>query len=102
MESQDCQTVKERFYKMVKDDNCSNGAEDVPEAFEEARQALKQAEVELGQARELDADSDEAGHAFQFEAGHRFRSEAGRHSDLKPATQRSLPRIEAIMFRRCG
>jgi len=46
------------------------------------------------------ADSDEAGHAFQFEAGHRFRSEAGRHSDLKPATQRSLPRIEGMMFRR--
>jgi hypothetical protein len=32
------------------------------------------------------ADSDEAGHAFQFEAGHLFRREAGRYSDLKPAT----------------
>ncbi len=50
--------------------------------------------------RAQDADSDEAGHAFQFEAGHLFRSEAGHHSDLKPATQRSLPRIEPIMFRR--
>ena len=46
------------------------------------------------------ADSDEAGHAFQHEAGHQFRSEAGRRSDLKPATQRSLPRIEGMMFRR--
>ena len=35
------------------------------------------------------ADSDEAGHAFQFEAGHLFRSEAGRSSDLMSAT---LPR----------
>jgi len=31
------------------------------------------------------ADSDEAGHAFQYEAGHPFRDEAGHHSDLKPA-----------------
>jgi hypothetical protein len=31
------------------------------------------------------ADSDEAGHAFQYEAGHLFRSEAGHRSDLKPA-----------------
>ena len=45
---------------------------------------------------------DEAGHAFQYEAGHLFRSEAGQDSDLKPATQRSLPRIDAIMFRRGG
>ncbi len=48
------------------------------------------------------ADSDEAGHAFQIEAGHLFRSEAGRGSDLKPATQRMRPRIEAMMFRRGG
>jgi hypothetical protein len=48
------------------------------------------------------ADSDEAGHAFQNEAGHLFRSEAGRGSDLKPATQRMRPRIEAMMFRRGG
>jgi hypothetical protein len=48
------------------------------------------------------ADSDEAGHAFRKEAGHRFRSEAGRDSELKPATQRSLPRIEAMMFRLGG
>src|SRR5271168_1543715 len=40
------------------------------------------------------ADSDEA--------GHRFRSEAGRDSDLRPATQRLLPRIEAMMFPRGG
>src|SRR5262249_5193725 len=39
-----------------------------------------------------DADSDEAGHAFQYEAGHLFRSEAGRGSDLMSATAR----------RRCG
>ena len=52
--------------------------------------------------RILHADSDEAGHAFQYEAGHRFRSEAGHRSDLKPATQRSLPRIEAMMFRLGG
>jgi hypothetical protein len=32
------------------------------------------------------ADSDEAGHAFQFEAGHPFRFEAGQGSELKPAT----------------
>jgi hypothetical protein len=50
----------------------------------------------------LTADSDEAGHAFQNEAGHLFRSEAGRGSDLKPATQRMRPRIEAMMFRRGG
>ena len=48
------------------------------------------------------ADSDEAGHAFRKEAGHVFRSEAGRDSDFKPATQRLLPRIEAMMFRREG
>jgi hypothetical protein len=35
------------------------------------------------------ADSDEAGHAFQFEAGHPFRDEAGHGSDLKSATWRS-------------
>jgi len=40
------------------------------------------------------ADSDEAGHLF--------RSEAGRDSDFKPATQRPLPRIAAMMFRRGG
>jgi hypothetical protein len=40
----------------------------------------------------LGADSDEAGHAFQYEAGHLFRSEAGRGSDLISATAR----------RRCG
>ena len=34
------------------------------------------------------ADSDEAGHAFQFEAGHPFRFEAGQRSDLKSATWR--------------
>ena len=48
------------------------------------------------------ADSDEAGHAFRKEAGHLFRSEAGRDSDFKPATQRLLPRIAAMMFRRDG
>src|ERR1700739_2573503 len=52
--------------------------------------------------RRQSADSDEAGHAFRKEAGHRFRSEAGRDSDLKPATQRSLPRIGAMMLRRDG
>jgi putative tryptophan/tyrosine transport system substrate-binding protein len=40
----------------------------------------------------FNADSDEAGHAFQYEAGHLFRSEAGRGSDLMSATAR----------RRCG
>jgi hypothetical protein len=40
----------------------------------------------------MTADSDEAGHAFQYEAGHLFRSEAGRGSDLMSATAR----------RRCG
>ena len=34
------------------------------------------------------ADTDEAGHAFQYEAGHRFRFEAGRGSDLMSATWR--------------
>jgi hypothetical protein len=38
----------------------------------------------------LDADTDEAGHAFQREAGHPFRDEAGHGSDLKPVTWRSL------------
>ena len=53
-------------------------------------------------ARSSCADSDEAGHAFQYEAGHLFQSQAGQDSDLKPATQRSLPRIDTIMFRRGG
>jgi hypothetical protein len=44
------------------------------------------------------ADSDEAGHAFQWEAGHRFRFEAGRDSDLMSATRRLLPRIYPMMF----
>jgi hypothetical protein len=39
------------------------------------------------------ADSDEAGHAFQYEAGHLFRFEAGRRSDLMSATGGLLPRI---------
>jgi hypothetical protein len=42
-------------------------------------------------ARDRDAkaaDSDEAGHAFQFEAVHPFRFEAGHRSDLKSATRR--------------
>jgi hypothetical protein len=52
--------------------------------------------------KSLAADSDEAGHAFRKEAGHRFRSEAGRDSDLMPATQRSLPRIGAMMLRGDG
>ena len=44
------------------------------------------------------ADSDEAGHAFQFEAGHPFRFEAGHGSDLKSATWRRSPRVEGMMF----
>ena len=40
------------------------------------------------------ADSDEAGHAFQYEAGRLFRSEAGRRSDLMSATGGLLPRIK--------
>jgi hypothetical protein len=48
------------------------------------------------------AESDEAGRAFQYEAGHRFRYEAGWDSDLMSATQRSLPRIKAMMFRSGG
>ena len=39
------------------------------------------------------ADSDEAGHAFQYEAGHLFRSEAGQRSDLKPATCSLPPQV---------
>ena len=39
------------------------------------------------------ADSDEAGHAFQYEAGHLFRSEAGQRSDLKPATFGLPPQV---------
>jgi len=46
------------------------------------------------------ADTDEAGHLFRFQGGHLFRSEVGRDSDFKPATQRLLPRIAAMMFRR--
>ena len=45
-------------------------------------------------ALELSADTDEAGHAFQFEVGHLYRSEAGRRSDLMSATGGLLPRIE--------
>jgi hypothetical protein len=48
------------------------------------------------------ADTDEAGHAFQYEAGHRFRFEAGRGSDLMSATWRLLPRIEVMMFGLAG
>jgi hypothetical protein len=40
------------------------------------------------------ADTDEAGHAFQFEVGHLYRSEAGHRSDLMSATGGLLPRIE--------
>jgi hypothetical protein len=50
----------------------------------------------------IDADSDEAGHAFRKEAGHLFRSEAGRDSDLMSATQGLLPRIAGMMFRLGG
>jgi hypothetical protein len=47
----------------------------------------EEAVVELGvDVMRLHADSDEAGHAFQFEAGHPFRFEAGQGSELKPAT----------------
>jgi hypothetical protein len=48
------------------------------------------------------ADTDEAGHAFQYEAGHRYRFEAGRGSDLMSATWRVLPRIEVMMFGLAG
>jgi hypothetical protein len=44
------------------------------------------------------ADSDEAGHAFQYEAGHLFRSEAGQCPDLMSATGGLLPQIEVMMF----
>ncbi len=40
------------------------------------------------------ADSDEAGHAFQYEAGRPFRSEAGQRSDLMSATDCLLSQIE--------
>ncbi len=40
------------------------------------------------------ADTDEAGHAFQYEAGHLFRSEAGRGSDLMSATSVAPPQID--------
>ena len=60
---------------------------------------LLRAEISEKQAR---AASDEAGHLFQYEAGHLYRSEAGRDSDFKPATQRLLPRIAAMMFRHGG
>ncbi|MGJ0561564.1 AAA family ATPase, partial [Methylocystis sp.] len=39
------------------------------------------------------ADTDEAGHAFQYEAGHLFQSEAGRRSDLMSATGVALLQI---------
>ena len=39
----------------------------------------------------LSADSDEAGHAFQFDAGHPFRDEAGHRSELKPASGAFVP-----------
>ncbi|HEY5215637.1 MAG TPA: hypothetical protein VIJ17_01960 [Pseudolabrys sp.] len=45
------------------------------------------------EAADIDAYSDEAGHAFQNEAGHLFRSEAGRGSDLMSATGAS-PQID--------
>lgn len=46
-----------------------------------------------GTYRPLPADTDEAGHAFQYEAGHLFQSEAGRRSDLMSATGVSPPQI---------
>jgi len=42
----------------------------------------------------IGADTDEAGHAFQFEVGHLYRSEAGHRSDLMSATGGLLPQIE--------
>jgi hypothetical protein len=41
----------------------------------------------------ISADTDEAGHAFQYEAGHLFQSEAGRRSDLMSATGVALLQI---------
>jgi hypothetical protein len=40
------------------------------------------------QYRDLAADTDEVGHAFQYDVGHLFRSEVGHHSEMKPATRR--------------
>ena len=37
---------------MTRDEECSSGPDDAPDAFEEARQALKHAEAELAKARE--------------------------------------------------
>lgn len=53
-------------------------------------------EWDLGRKRGLGlcADSDEAGHAFQYEAGHLFRSEAGQRSDLMSATGVALAQID--------
>jgi hypothetical protein len=48
----------------------------------------------IDQQTDSDADTDEAGHAFQYEAGHLYRSEAGHRSDLMSATGGLLPRIE--------
>src|SRR5258708_3478133 len=49
------------------------------------------------------ADSDEAGHAFQIEAGHPFRFEAGHCSDLKSATWRhSAGREDVVLVFRRG
>ena len=52
------------------------------------------ADAECRAFAEACADTDEAGHAFQFEVGHLFRSEAGHRSDLMSATGGLLPRIE--------
>lgn len=54
MESQDSRTVKERINDMVTNEEGHNGPDDAPEAFEEARQALKHAEAELDCAREVE------------------------------------------------
>ena len=37
---------------MTRDEECSSDTDDAPDAFEEARQALKHAEAELAKARE--------------------------------------------------
>ena len=72
---------------MAVDGASSQSREALKEYFSAFTETADAGEIQsLLKMLEADADSDEAGHAFQSEAGHLFRSEAGRGSDLMSAT----------------
>ena len=68
--------------------------ENVGSQFLSLRQFIR---IQLSPLGREAADSDEAGHAFQYEAGHPFQFEAGQCAELKPATG-GLPRVDWMMF----